>query len=299
MRKRAGICSSSGLLVLALLLPGSRCLIAAENPSFNPPGDKTQYNLFHPTPPELMRELSADRPDKTESPFTVDAGHFQFETDLANYTYDRQRSEHEDVRVDAYQFANSNFKVGLFNDLDLQLVIEAGNFQRIDDRTAGVVTEKSGFGDVIPRIKYNLWGNDGGRTAMALLPFVKIPSNQDHLANNAVEGGIRIPLAIEVPGWDLSLMTEFDYNHNETIAGYHVEFINSISLGHQLFGKLSASVEFFSGVSTERNSDWVGTLDTWLTYNLNPNVRLDCGVYIGVTRAADDLHPFIGLTWRH
>ena len=38
--------------------------------------DKNQYNLFNPTPDELMRELNADRPDKTDCPFTVDAGHF-------------------------------------------------------------------------------------------------------------------------------------------------------------------------------------------------------------------------------
>jgi hypothetical protein len=33
-----------------------------------------------------MRELSADRPDKTDCPFTVDAGHFQVEMDFANLT---------------------------------------------------------------------------------------------------------------------------------------------------------------------------------------------------------------------
>ncbi len=49
----------------------------------NPPGkeiasgtarDKGSYNLFKPTPREFMRGMSTDRPDQTESPYTVDAG---------------------------------------------------------------------------------------------------------------------------------------------------------------------------------------------------------------------------------
>ncbi len=51
--------------------------------------DKSHFNLFNPTPRELMRELSTDRPDKTESPYTVDAGRVQVELDLVTYTSDR------------------------------------------------------------------------------------------------------------------------------------------------------------------------------------------------------------------
>jgi hypothetical protein len=38
-----------------------------------------------------MREMSTDRPDLTESAYTVDAGHFQVEMDVVRYTYDRRR----------------------------------------------------------------------------------------------------------------------------------------------------------------------------------------------------------------
>jgi hypothetical protein len=62
------------------------------------PVDKSGYHLFHPTPRDLMRPLSTDRPDQTESPYTVDAGHFQIEMDLANGTLDRDKSNGGDVR---------------------------------------------------------------------------------------------------------------------------------------------------------------------------------------------------------
>jgi len=50
--------------------------------------------------------------------------------------------------------------------------------------------------------------------------------------------------------------------------------------------------------STESDAGWIGTFDTWLTYQVNENLRFDGGVYIGVTREADDWHPWIGMTCR-
>ncbi|MEO8821382.1 MAG: hypothetical protein ABI267_05890 [Ginsengibacter sp.] len=42
---------------------------------------KSGYTIFNPTPKKLMRDFETDRPDVTESAYTVDAGHFQLETD--------------------------------------------------------------------------------------------------------------------------------------------------------------------------------------------------------------------------
>ena len=36
--------------------------------------DKSSYSLFNPTPDSALRDMATDRPDKTESPYTVDAG---------------------------------------------------------------------------------------------------------------------------------------------------------------------------------------------------------------------------------
>src|SRR4051794_22151930 len=54
-----------------------------------PTVDKRDYSWANPTPDNLLRELATDRPDATESPFTVDAGHVQIELDLVNYTRNR------------------------------------------------------------------------------------------------------------------------------------------------------------------------------------------------------------------
>src|SRR5687767_14556340 len=74
--------------------------------------DKSGYHLFKPTPRELMREMSTDRPDKTESAYTVDAGHFQLEMDVVSYGYDRHNVARDHTVSDNLAIAPFNFKVG-------------------------------------------------------------------------------------------------------------------------------------------------------------------------------------------
>ena len=263
--------------------------------SIEPRTDKSQYTIWNPTPRNLMREMSTDRPDKTESPYTVDAGHFQIEADLVSYAEDRHNDS--DERVEGWGFLNSNLKVGLCNNADLQLVVPTYNSVR--NRSAGNTERNSGFGDLVARLKINLWGNDGGQTAFGAMPFVKFPTAQDDLGNGAFEGGIIFPLTVELPkSWGLGAMTEFDYAKDADGSGYQPEFINTITFSHSIVGNLAGYVEFFSLVSTDRNSKWIGTFDLGLTYALSDDIQLDCGVNIGVTRSADDVNPFFGITRR-
>jgi outer membrane putative beta-barrel porin/alpha-amylase len=262
--------------------------------------DKSQYDHLNPTPRTLMREMSTDRPDKTESAYTVDAGHFQIEMDVFSYAVDRYNGVPGDHRSESLAIAPMNLKVGLLNNVDFQLVLQPYISLREHNVAQRVVQENRGFGDVIPRLKVNLWGNDGGSTALALMPYVKLPTNTDNVGNNSVEGGLIIPLAVSLPQeWNLGLMTQVDIKHDDTsFVGYHWEFVNSITFSRGIVGDLSGFVEFYSSVSTESDSEWVGTADFGLTYMLTEDIQLDAGVYIGVTRSADDINPFLGVSWR-
>ncbi|MEO7724486.1 MAG: transporter [Chthoniobacterales bacterium] len=289
-------------LLALLVLPFSRAFgseaTAVEIPSTTRSAaapDKWQYNLFNPTPSKLLRELSTDRPDKTESPYTVDAGHFQLEMDFANFTAD----DASRVRRCGFNIAPINLKVGLLNNVDLQLAFASYLHERVRDSRARTTETAEGIGDTTVRLKVNLWGNEGGPTAFGLLPFLKIPTNTNGLGNDAVEGGVIFPLVIALPGkFNLGVQTEVDFLRNDGNRGYHSEFVNSITVGHDLVGKLGGYVEFFSAVSTERGADWVSTLDAGLTYGLTENIQLDGGCNFGVTESADDFNPFVGITVR-
>ena len=60
---------------------------------------KRHYSIFKPAPVDSLREMETDRPDVTESPQTVDAGHFQLETDLMRF----QRQRNNEERTDEYR----------------------------------------------------------------------------------------------------------------------------------------------------------------------------------------------------
>jgi hypothetical protein len=276
------------LSLLSVAFVSSR-IFAAETES----ADKSQFNIWNPTPRDLMREMSTDRPDKTESPYTVDAGHFQIESDVVSYSKDRESG----TRVDSWSFLNSNLKVGLCNNSDLQIVVPT--YSSVRTRSAGATQRDSGFGDLVTRLKINFWGNDGGKTAFGAMPFVKFPTAQEDLGNGAFEGGIIFPLAVELPHeWGMGAMTQFDFAEDGDGSGHHPEFINTITFGHGIVGNLAGYVEFFSLVSTDKDSDWIGTFDMGVTYALTDDIQLDGGVNIGVTRSADDVNPFLGISWR-
>lgn len=240
-----------------------------------PAPDKSQYNLPNPAPLQWLREMSTDRPDKTESPMTADAGYFQVEMDLVTYSYDKHNTARDGTIVGTWSVAPANLKVGPLNKVDLQLVVQPHTYVHTSDPAAGVWKQR-GFGDLLTRVKWNLRGNEGGTTAFGLMPYVKWPVNQNQLGNHSVEGGLILPLAVELPaGWSMGLMTQLDVVRDTTSSGYHPEF--------------------FSSVSAERGSSWAGTVDLGLTYALTKNVQLHAGINLGVTRAADDIAPFVGL----
>src|SRR6476620_8248103 len=111
--------------VIAVLAVSANALMGAETPvpEKRDSGDKTQYTLWNPTPRSLLREFDTDRPDKTESPHTVDAGHVQLEADVVNYSYDRYNTARDHTRVETLAIAPFNLKVGLCNSTDFQLVV--------------------------------------------------------------------------------------------------------------------------------------------------------------------------------
>ncbi len=158
--------------LVALLAP--EALAASNSPPSNPEErpDKSGYTLFNPTPRALMREMSADRPDKTDSPFTVDAGHFQVEMDLANLTYDGRDSSGTNGPLTSVEVAPMNLKVGLLNNLDFQLLYTSYRWERTEDPQTGTTQRASGFDGITPRLKLNLVGNDGGFFGVCKAPSI-------------------------------------------------------------------------------------------------------------------------------
>ncbi len=260
--------------------------------------DKSVYHWANPVPRELMRELSTDRPDQTESPYTVDAGHWQVEMDFLNYTRDRDESGGSDVRTRDLRVAPVNLKLGLTNRVDLQLMVDPYVRSQVDDRVAGTTSKGSGFGDVTTRVKINLWGNDDGPTAFAVMPFVKWPLAASDIRNGETEGGVIFILGFELPGgWGSAVMSEVDFV-SDGAGGRETEFVNSITFSHDVTENLGGYIELFTVTGSAVEGNWQGQLDVGFTYALGSETQLDFGCNFGITRAAPDAQPFVGISRR-
>lgn len=254
------------------------------------------HHLFNPVPAERMRELSTDRPDKTESAYTVDAGHFQFESDLISLILTRE----SDGLAQEILFAPVNLKLGLLDQLDAQLILLPLSWQRSPQNAAGIVSDSFSFGDTLIRLKYNLWGNDEGATAFALMPFVKLPTSSAATAR-WVEGGIVTPFAWDWGGgWGMGTQLQLDLVADETAASasYHPEFSAAFTVGYDLSEQLGAFVELYGGIDPRSPQDVVATFDAGVTYASDPYTQWDLGMYIGLTPAAPLFNPFLGLSKR-
>ena len=227
-----------------------------------------------------LRELSTDRPDTTESARSVDTGHFQFELEIAAWE--------RDGGTRSLNLGEINLKAGLDESTDLQVVLP------LFSRTSG---GPEGFGDMELRLKRNLWGNDEGPTALAIMPFLKIPTAANNPGNGKWEGGLIVPFAFSLPaGWESAVMTEIDFAADETGHGYHAVFLNSITTSHGLTESTAFFVELVSVLSAESGADDEAYFNAGLTWAIRPQWQVDGGLRIGLTAASSDLTPFLGLS---
>ena len=263
-----------------ILLPTAAIVLSSLGHAY---ADKSDYHFFNPTPRAEMRELSPDRPDATESPLTVDAGHYAVEMSLLDW----RRNNGDNT----YIVAATNFKIGLTNNVDLQTVFE---FFSWEDPAEGSGLE--GFGDVQLRLKWNLWGNDGGDTALAIFPFVKIPTGTE-LSNGEVEGGLIIPFGTSLTDrLGVGIMPEIDWVYNEGGDDYDVEFLHTFVLGYEISEKVGGFLEYI-GVAGEA-SGYSVSLAGGFTYAVNDDFMLDVGTRVGLNDNAEDFGLFMGFTRR-
>ena len=294
----------SALLVCAVAVPWFPAAAGNDGTQSqpSPPPDKSGYDLFHPTPASALRDFNPDRPSQSDGPYTIDAGHVQLELDFANYTFDSHNPERVPVRIDQWNVLPTVVRIGVTNRVEADVQYDSYLNVRTRDRQTRLLqtTTMSGFGDLTLRSKINLWGNDRGDTALAIIPALKIPTNTAGLGNKSVEGNVQVPFAVNLPAdFKLGLESGIGIIRNSQDTHYVAQFLNAAVVNHTLiFKTLQGYVEFYSEVDTERGTPVSGQVDAGLTLQIGNNLQIDGGCNIGVTRAAPDYQPFVGLAVR-
>lgn len=233
-----------------------------------------------------LRDLTTDRPDATESPFTIDAGHVQLELEAASYTRDRS----EGVRTTEWALAPFNLRYGLTSRTEFAVLVSP--HQRVSTRSpGGPRTTVRGFGATTLRTKVNFQGNDGGGTAYGMIADLKLPTAAAGLDNDKVEGALTFPAAYEVgAGWSGGAMTSVEFVSTDT--GRRAVWVNTVTFARELAENLGAFVELTSAVGDGAHR---ATFNCGVTRRLGPRLQLDGGVNVGLSRSAADLTVFAGL----
>ncbi len=243
--------------------------------------------------PAEVRPMSTDRPDQTEGAFTVPKGWFQIEMGLGSYS---QRTD-SDFRDDSFAWGEINFKYGLTNDVDLQLIWIPYIQNRQDGGSEGDNASQSGLGDLVARVKYNIVGNDGGAFAMSVLPYVKIPTATHRVGNDMWEGGIYLNTEIDLGGgFALGNSVFASLGVDDDDEHYFRPGFTAV-LGYDVTDRLNAYTEIFTAYQYDAERYWQTSLDVGVTYALTDNLMLDLSVF-WFFRGDESIQPLVGVSWR-
>jgi hypothetical protein len=259
--------------------------------------DKSGYTLFNPTPDDEMRKFTPDRPAKGYSVRTIDAGHFEVEMDIINYTY----SKYLGIVTHSVQSLDPNFKIGVTNWADVEIQFNGLQSSRsFDAASAAIVDNGAGVGDFVLRTKMNLIGNDSGPVGLAIIPYVKLPSSAPIISNGVVEGGLIAPLALRLPqDYLVTLMTEVDFL-KDSANRREANFVNLIGVSHPVPGieGAIATVELYSAVGSDRAAPPIYTFDLGMNFRVDQHTILDVGLNLGLNNAAPKVQIYTGISAR-
>lgn len=280
------------LILLIFLTFLSVTIVVAED--VGDQNQKDQYNFFNPTPKNKIREMVTDRPDTTEAPITVDAGHVQYEGSMISGGYN------SDIGVQTKSFGAlaSNLKFGLTNNIDMQFVFTP--YEYSSEKSLGAKNRIEGFSDDTQiRVKVNLWGNDGGDTALALMPYIKFPTGTNGLSNDHIEGGLIVPYGLSLPNdFSLGLMLELDAVYIEESDLYKMDVVHTATIGHEIYGDLGGYFEYIGNSTENLDGSYLAEASGGITYSISDDWILDAGGTVGLSKNTDDITYFIGTSFR-
>lgn len=235
------------------------------------------------------QDINPDRPDLTTSAEIVPVGAIQIETGL----------EYERARVGGGPTEQQ---------LSVQAVLRAGLTAALEVSLEGepfvwlrAGREDSGSGDYTLGLKYRFLdvAADGGGPALAVKPFVKLPTARAPIGSERPDFGALLLMSLGLP-WGLGL------DANAGVAaigqtrpnGFLAQGIVSGSLSWAVTERLSTITELFFATREERDGRASLRATLAVIYKLTPRLALDAGVRTTLTGPGPDWAALVGLSVR-
>ncbi|MBE7157797.1 MAG: transporter [Rhodospirillales bacterium] len=263
--------------------------------------DKNQYNLFHPTPDDLLRDFSSSRPDQTTGAHSVDAGHFYLETGVA-YSLGLGAT-----RTDTWNyFQSTHVRMGLLNNVELELIWSGLDETRTRPlRPSGHGRTDSdivGATNLTVRTRLVLVGNDSKTFAFSIDPEITLPTQSHHTDSEHVQGDVIFCFSFALPlGFSTTINAQPSAFRNGSDTAYDFGFVSGVTLYHNLFRKedrVQLYVEYYDTLVTGPGSTDARQADVGVRWRPFKNVQFDAGCNFGVSADAPDYQPFFGVATR-
>lgn len=243
---------------------------------------------FAQDPPTFI----ASRPGATEGAIAVPAGYLQAETEIASYALDRQDA----LKSDGYSLAATSLRYGVADGLDIELNLQPYLHTRLT--AGGVKTIDGGFGDVTLRVLKNLVGQDDEGPALAVIGYVTLPTAQQGLGADKVEGGAIVTGAFAPAdkwgvAWTAGAAARYRGNDD-----YQAEFSGALQINRAFADGATGYAEIAATRAQHAGGPVSATFDVGAAWLVAPTTQLDAGVNLGLTNAADDANVFVGVAHR-
>ncbi|MBE7218605.1 MAG: transporter [Caulobacteraceae bacterium] len=237
--------------------------------------------------------ICTDRPTKSNAACTVDAGHFQYESDVFNGSFLRLGG----VTTDTYLVTNPTLKYGLSKTVDIEANIAPYEVVRTHDKFGGGDT-LGGVGDLYLRLKWNAYTSADGKLSFALLPYIKAPTARLGVGDGAVEGGMILPVNYKLTDKiTLTTAPEVDAFKDSVGDGRHLNTAQLINVGYSL----PHNVTIYGELWGDWNYDPVRTVrqysaDTAVAWGLTKYLQVDAGLNFGLNRYTPGVQAYFGVS---
>ncbi len=232
--------------------------------------------------------IQTDRPDQTESPSTVPAGHWQVE--LGGYF---QSDKVGNINADVISTPNILTKYGISDNFEFRLITELSSQGFRND---GAVDYTTGLTPVIVGMKVNILKENRKK-------FIPKLSLIGHLglagaASEKFQTKNMFPQFRFLMQHTLTDKTALSYNIGAELYGNSPELtgIYTLALARDLGNGFGAFAELY-GYFPE-HSDWDHRFDAGVTYLVNRNIQLDASGGFGITENAPDYFISAGVSFR-
>ncbi len=228
---------------------------------------------------QQVQPVQADRPDQTETPFTVQKAHFQIETGLLY--------EQEDKFNSSVVYPGILLKYGVNNNFELRLITENSGIKTNNITSSGIEPLRIGF-------KTRLLDEKGIVPATSFLGNVAIPE----LASPGKQLMYLAPSFRFSMQHTLSRKFSLGYNLGAEWDGFSAEpiFIYTLTTGFSVTEKTGCFAEIYGFASQQKRADH--RFDAGITFLLRQNLLLDISGGIGLLPSSPDFFISTGFSFR-